>query len=148
MQGHCIHMYLLRRGCICLSPSERMICPSPENTRCAQTAGKWEHAFSSNFEPPLESDAEFSASLSPPVMTLKTAGRAEENHLPVRSLSSLIGRRTFTRPLLNPAFFFFHNRCSLFPLIVSVLNLFVCVHTLATQIFFCQSNQAMRGNLI
>lgn len=43
-----------------------------------------------------------------------------------------------------------YNHCSLFPLIVSLLNLFVCVHTLATQMFFCHANRAIcvQGNWI
>lgn len=43
-----------------------------------------------------------------------------------------------------------YNHCSLFPLIVSLLNLFVCVHTLTTQMFFCHANQAIcvQGNWI
>lgn len=30
-----------------------------------------------------------------------------------------------------------------FPLIVSLLNLFVCFHTLTAQMFFCHANEAI-----
>lgn len=52
-QCYCIYIYLLERGCFCLSLSERMICHSLEDTGCAQTAGKWEYEFSNNSEPLL-----------------------------------------------------------------------------------------------
>lgn len=95
--------------------------------------------------PLLRATPRCAANLSPPVITLKTAGRAEENHLPVKysvlsNCSSHIHRIT--------GLILLYNHCSLFPLIVSLLNLFVCVHTLATQMFFCHANQAIcvQGN--
>lgn len=144
-QCHCIYMYLLGRGCICLSLSERMICLLLENTGCAQTAGKWEHEFSSNSEPLLRATPRCAENLSPPAITLKTAGRAEKKTpacqpLPLSNCSTHFHRIT--------GLILLHNHCSLFPLIVSLLNLFVCVHTLATQMFFCHANQAIcvQGN--
>lgn len=98
---HCIYMSLLQRGCIYLSLSERLICPSPENTGCAQTASKCEHEFSNNSEPLLRATQRCAESLSPPVITLKTEGMVEKTHLPVKTLfPSLIVPCTFIELLV------------------------------------------------
>lgn len=150
-------MYLLGRGCICLSLSERTICPTLENTGCAQTAGKWEHEFSSNSEPPLESDTEV---CSKPVATChnpqnsrqawrkkkKTKQRRKKKTPACQRLFSLSNCSAHIRRITG--LILLYNHCSLFPLIVSLLNLFVCVHILATQMFFCHANRAIcvQGN--
>lgn len=140
-QCRCIYMYLSGRGCIYLSLSERMICPSLENTGCAQTAGKWEHEFSNNSEPLLRATQRCAESPSPPVITLKTAGRAGKKITCLSKPFSLSNCSSHIHRITG--LILLYNHCSLFPLIVSLLNLFVCVHTLATQMFFCHANQAI-----
>lgn len=145
-QRHHIYMYLLGRGCICLSLSERTICPLLENTSCAQTTGKWEHEFSNNSAPLSRATPRRAESLSPPVITLKTAGRAGKKPTCLSKLFSLSNCSTCIHRITG--LILLYNHCSLFPLIVSLLNLFVYVHTLATQMFFCHANQAIcaQGN--
>lgn len=146
-QCHRIYMYLLERGCICLSLSERMICPSLENTGYAQTAGKWEHEFSSNSEPLLRVTLRCAESLSPPVITLETAGRAEKNPTCLSKHFSLCNCSTYIHRITG--LILLYNQCSLFPLIVSLLNLFcLCSHFGYTNV--CHANQAIcvQGNCI
>jgi len=142
-RGQCHFIYMLDHGWICLSLSETMICPSLENTDCAQTARKWEHEFSNNSASLLRAAQGWAESLSPPVITHKTAGRAKKQtkktpacqHSFHCNCSQHIHRITSLIQL--------YNHCSLSPLIVSLLNLFVCLLTLATQLFFCHANQAI-----
>lgn len=108
---------------------------------------KWEHEFSNNSEPLLRATPRCVQRLSPPVITLKTAGRARKK--PPGCLSKLLSLSNccthFHRitGLILPC-----NDCSLYALIVSLFDWFVCVHTLATQTFFCHANQAIcvQGN--
>lgn len=105
------------------------------------------HEFSNNSEPLLRATPRCAESLSPPVITLKTAGRAPKKQPTCLSkLFSLSNCPTHIHRITG--LILLYNHRSLFPLIVSLLNLFVCVHTLATQMFFCHANRAIcaQGN--
>lgn len=83
VQCQCIYMYL--SGHLFVSVRESDLPLAAEHWLCT----KWEQEFSNNSEPLLRATQRCVECLSPPVTTLKTAGRARKTRLPVKTLVSL-----------------------------------------------------------
>lgn len=80
-----LHVPLRTWVYLCVSVRESDLPLAAEHCLCT----KWEHEFSNNSEALLRATPRCVERLSPPVTTLKTAGRARKTRLPVKTLVSL-----------------------------------------------------------